>query len=151
VGGNKNAETTIAELVLVFPAAFTRDPASVRPLEVGIKDDVYARCDTSHRGITAALRSYCNSVDYLKASTQGAVRVDLVGQPAGIVTEAEARHAMKALAALAKSADNHGSKAVRNAPAEAVKNNTDTRYSSPPSAEGRQHDRRYGTNSVEPS
>jgi ProP effector len=87
VGDNNNVETTIAELVLAFPAAFTRDPACVRPLKLGIKDDLYARCDTSHRRIMAALRSYCNSMDYLMASTPGAVRIDLAGQPAGIVTD----------------------------------------------------------------
>jgi ProP effector len=125
VGDNNNVETTIAELVLAFPAAFTRDPASVRPLKLGIKDDLYARCDTSHRRIMAALRSYCNSVDYLAATTQGAVRIDLAGQPAGIVTEAEAKHAMEALAVLAKAAGS--------VDAQAPKNYTDTRKLPPPS------------------
>jgi ProQ/FINO family len=31
----------------------------------------------SRRRITAALRSYCNSVHYLRVSTEGAVRIDL--------------------------------------------------------------------------
>jgi ProP effector len=131
VGGNKDVKATIAELVLAFPAAFTRDTASVRPLKLGIKEDLYAKCDMSHRRMTAALRSYCNSVDYLMATAQGAVRIDLVGQPAGIVTEAEAKHAKEALA-LTKAAGKRGSKAAGNVRAEAPMNNSDTRKPSPP-------------------
>jgi ProP effector len=132
VGGNKDVKATIAELVLAFPAAFTRDTGSVRPLKLGIKEDLYAKCDMSHRRMTAALRSYCNSVDYLMATAQGAVRIDLVGQPAGIVTEAEAKHAMEALAVLTKAAGKRGSKIAGIAREQAPMNNNDTRKPSPP-------------------
>jgi sRNA-binding protein len=54
--------TAIAELAAAFPAAFTLDPTLVRPVKLGIKDDIYARSAVSRRRITAALRSYCNSV-----------------------------------------------------------------------------------------
>jgi ProP effector len=131
VGGNKDVKATIVELVLAFPAAFTGDTASVRPLKLGIKEDLYAKCDMSHRRITAALRSYCNSVDYLMATAQGAVRIDLDGRPAGIVTEAEAEHAMEALA-LTKAAGKRSSKAAGGVRAEAPLNNSDTRKPSPP-------------------
>jgi sRNA-binding protein len=70
--------------VAAFPAAFTLDRTLVRPVKLGIKDDLYGQCAISHRRITAALRSYCNSVHYLRASTEGAVRIDLAGDPAGI-------------------------------------------------------------------
>jgi ProP effector len=132
VGGNKDVKATIAELGLAFPAAFTRDTASVRPLKLGIKNDLYAKCDASHRRIMAALRSYCNSIDYLMASTQGAARIDLDGQPAGVVTEAEAKHAMEALAVLAKAAGKRGSRAAGSVRAQAPMNNSDTRKPSPP-------------------
>ena len=33
-------ETAIAELVVAFPAAFTLDPTRVRPVRLGIKDDI---------------------------------------------------------------------------------------------------------------
>jgi ProP effector len=94
-------ETTIAELVVAFPAAFTLDPTLVRPVKLGIKDDLYARSAISRRRITA-LRFYCNSLHYLRASTEGAVRIDLAGEPAGTVTAAEARYATNGLAVLAK-------------------------------------------------
>jgi sRNA-binding protein len=96
------AETAIAELVVAFPAAFTLDPTLVRPLKLGIKDDIYAQSAISRRHIKAALRSYCNSVHYLAASTEGAMRIDLTGEPAGTVTATEARHATERLAVLAK-------------------------------------------------
>jgi sRNA-binding protein len=59
----------IAELVAAFPAAFTLDPALVRPVKLGIRNDLYAQSAISRRRITAALWSYCNKVHYLKAST----------------------------------------------------------------------------------
>ena len=92
-------KATIAELVAAFPAAFTLEPALVRPVKLGIRNDLYAQSAISRRRITAALRSYCNNVHYLKASTEGAVRIDLAGEPAGTVTATEARHAMDGLAA----------------------------------------------------
>jgi sRNA-binding protein len=96
------AETAITELVVAFPAAFTLDPTLVRPVKLGIKDDIYAQSAISRRRIKAALRSYCNSVHYLRASTEGAMRIDLTGEPAGTVTATEGRHATERLAVLAK-------------------------------------------------
>ena len=81
-------KATIAELVAAFPAAFTLQPALVRPIKLGIRNDLYAQSAISRRRITAAL-----------ASTEGAVRIDLAGEPAGTVTATEARHAMDGLAA----------------------------------------------------
>jgi len=102
--GNRNAaiEATIAELVRQFPHAFVADPAQLRPLKRGILDDIYARTDVSHRRIKAALQSYCNSVHYLKVSTEGTVRIDIAGEPAGDVTAKEAESARQRLAAKAK-------------------------------------------------
>jgi sRNA-binding protein len=95
-------EAAISELVAAFPAAFTLDPKLVRPVKLGIRDELYAQSAISRGRISAALRSYCHSVPYLRASTEGAIRVDLAGVPAGTVTPTEAHHAKKALAALAK-------------------------------------------------
>jgi ProP effector len=94
-GDGKNAEATIGEIVAAFPAAFTLDPALIRPLKLGIRDDLYATSDISHRRISAALARYCRSPSYLKVLAEGAVRVDLAGKPAGMVTAAEATAARK--------------------------------------------------------
>jgi sRNA-binding protein len=95
-------ENTIAELAVAFSAAFTLDPTLVRPLKLCIKDDLHARSAISRRRITAALRSYCTSVHYLKASTEGALRIGLAGEPVGAVTAAEAQYATDRLLALTK-------------------------------------------------
>jgi sRNA-binding protein len=106
-----DVDATISELVVAFPAAFTHHPERVRPLKLGIKDDLYTRSAISRRRITAALRSYCNFASYLTATKQGAVRVDLDGQPTGTVTEAQAKHATEALSAPSK----RGSEVTRDA------------------------------------
>jgi sRNA-binding protein len=93
-----NVGAAISELVAAFPATFTLDPMQVRPVKLGIKDDLYGQSAMSHRRITAALRAYCNSAQYLKASFEGAVRIDLAGVPSSAVTATEAHHAREALA-----------------------------------------------------
>jgi sRNA-binding protein len=110
--GKNNVEATIAELAKVFPTAFTLDSSLVRPLKLGIKNDIYARSDMSHRRITTALRAYCRSADYLTACAEGAVRVDLAGERAGSVTGSEAAHAAQALALFSKRSAKRANKAV---------------------------------------
>ena len=110
-----NVEGTIKELATAFPAAFTLDPALVRPLKLGIKDDLFAQSVISHRRIAAALRSYCGSANYLTTCSEGAVRVDLAGEPTGCVTGVEAAHAAQAIALLAKISAKRARKAA-NAP-----------------------------------
>jgi sRNA-binding protein len=100
--GATKVETAIAELAAVFPGAFTLDPTLVRPVKLGINGDIYAQFAISRRRIKAALRAYCNRVHYLRASTEGVMRIDLTGEPAGTVTATEARHATERLAAVAK-------------------------------------------------
>jgi hypothetical protein len=91
-------EAAISELVAAFPATFTLDPTLVRPVKLGIKNDLYGQSAMSHRRITAALRAYCNSAQYLQVSIEGAVRIDLAGEPSGAVTGPEAHHARESLA-----------------------------------------------------
>jgi sRNA-binding protein len=95
-------KATISELVVAFPAAFTFDPLLVRPVKLGIKDDLCAQSTLSRSRISETLRSYCHTVPYLTASTEGAVRIDLAGGSAGAVTATEAQHAMEELAAVSK-------------------------------------------------
>jgi sRNA-binding protein len=65
-------ETAIAELVVAFPAAFTLDPTQVRPVKLGIRNDIYGQSAISRR------------------------------EPVGTVTATEVRHATERLAVLAK-------------------------------------------------
>jgi ProP effector len=109
---NSTVKATIAELVAQFPKAFTLDSAGVRPLKLGIRDDLYGLSAISHRRIVAALARYCKSPTYLKATTEGAARVDLAGEAAGTVTATEAQHATENLAVFAKIAAKRANKAT---------------------------------------
>jgi sRNA-binding protein len=83
----------IAALVAAFPLAFATEPEQIKPLSIGIKQRIYARCTLSHRKVSDALRRYTGRVAYLHAIVEGAVRVDLDGTATGIVTAKEATHA----------------------------------------------------------
>ena len=115
---NRNAaiEATVAELVRQFPAAFAGEPSQVRPLKLGVLRGIFSQSVISHRRIAAALRSYCNSVHYLRASTEGAIRVDLAGAPAGSVSAKEAEFAHRRLIAKRAAAGQPASEAFTNAP-----------------------------------
>jgi ProP effector len=91
-----------------LPQRSTLRSPLVRPVKLGIRNDLYGQSSISRRRIAAALRTYCNSVPYLIASVEGAVRVDLAGEPAGAVTATEALHARKALAITKSTAKDSG-------------------------------------------
>jgi sRNA-binding protein len=109
-GGSFGA--TIVELVAAFPAAFTLDPSQVKPLKLGIREDICNRSDLSRRLITAALAQYCNASAYLQVCTEGAARIALDGTADGVVTEPEARHVECRLAGMTRGI----AKDVRTAP-----------------------------------
>lgn len=71
-----------------------------RPLKVGIHEDLVAREPWPDKLVRRALACYVHLPRYLKAVRAGAERVDLDGQPAGLVSEGEARHAHKKLESL---------------------------------------------------
>ena len=84
----------IAKLIDQFPSAFSTNP---QPLKIGIGNDIAKALDIDPRSVALALGYYCNLSAYLSACRKGATRVDLDGNPAGTVTEAEATHAEKRL------------------------------------------------------
>ena len=110
----------IGELQAVFPLAFSTEPRPIRPLAIGIRQQIYARCTLSHRTVGDALRRYTNRVAYQRTIIEGAARVDLDGAKSGNVTAKEAAHAaervMKNLAIVATKPKD---KIKLNAPAEA--------------------------------
>ncbi|MGC3873207.1 ProQ/FINO family protein [Halomonas sp. GXIMD04776] len=71
-----------------------------RPLKVGVHEDLMQREPWPDKLVRRALACYVHLPRYLKAVRIGAERVDLEGQPAGLVTEGEARHARKQLESL---------------------------------------------------
>ena len=84
---------TIAELLAAFPLAFSTEPERIKPLGIGIKQRIYARCTLSHREVGEALRYYTGRAAYLGTIIEDAVRIDLDGAPSGNVTAKEAAHA----------------------------------------------------------
>jgi len=82
-----------------FPACFNpqKSKAPKRPLKVGITADIIARGVIGEDGqplsrnrIERAVRDYCLGTKYRAALVSGAVRIDLDGNPAGIVTPDQA-------------------------------------------------------------
>jgi ProP effector len=83
-------------LVEKFPAAFS-EAGERQPLKVGIANDLLAR-GISRQIVARGLHSYCNAYRYLVAMQDGAVRIGLDGEPAGVVTADEAVYAQQRLA-----------------------------------------------------
>lgn len=84
-------------LALAFPAAFEppRSGRRKRPLKIGITRELYDRVlgedgqPLSRTKIRAAVADYCRGKRYHEAAAAGGARIDLQGEPAGEITEAE--------------------------------------------------------------
>jgi len=88
----REAFAAISLLVETFPAAFVR--INRKPLKLGIAEDMLAR-GVAPETIKVGLRSYCRGVGYLSAMKAGAARIDLDGNPAGVVTAEDAEYAAR--------------------------------------------------------
>ncbi|RUW71159.1 ProQ/FinO family protein [Mesorhizobium sp. M2A.F.Ca.ET.067.02.1.1] len=81
-----------------WPAAF--NPKAPRPLRIGIHHDIRVLDgELSDDELRRALRAYTSMPRYLARLNAGAVRVDLDGEPAGEVSDAEAASAKALLCA----------------------------------------------------
>lgn len=81
-----------------FPKAFPKNPAPKLPLKVGIFEDALAQ--VGELGITEAelrdaIRTWCKGTRYWDCMVTGVPRVDLTGQAAGEVSEADAKRAQR--------------------------------------------------------
>ncbi|WP_207063901.1 ProQ/FINO family protein [Motiliproteus sp. SC1-56] len=91
---NKNRaanQAAISQISELYPRTFDRE--AVKPLKIGIQDDLVADGKLPQGKIKRALASYVRSPLYYKALQAGAVRIDLNGEAAGEVTEEQAEHA----------------------------------------------------------
>jgi ProP effector len=93
----KRARTkaVITALAARFPECFAVPDTRRRPLKVGIDTDILAALSGTIRRteLIRALAMYCSSDGYLERVLTGAWRVDLEGNPAGVVTAEDERHA----------------------------------------------------------
>jgi len=78
-------------LIETYPQAFSR--TNIRPLKIGIQDDLVADEKIAKNKIKRALASYVRSPNYFRAMKLDADRIDLAGESSGKVTEAEAEYA----------------------------------------------------------
>ncbi|RWA79633.1 MAG: prop expression regulator, partial [Mesorhizobium sp.] len=75
-----------------WPAAF--NPKAPKPLRIGIHHDIRVLDgELSDDELRRVLRAYTSMPRYLARLNSGAVRVDLDGEPAGEVSDAEAASA----------------------------------------------------------
>src|SRR6185312_13333354 len=92
-------EPVIRDLLSAFPLAFSTERQHIRPLAIGIRQQIFARCtfSHSHRSVGEALRRYTKCTVYLQTIIEGAARVDLDGATSGNVTATEAAQAARRL------------------------------------------------------
>ena len=95
----KDKLKTIDWLIEHFPAAFYKKATQIKPLKIGIFDDIidfYERLDTppfSKKALREALNYYSASPAYLNCQKIHAARVDLFGNEIDVVTEEQAKYA----------------------------------------------------------
>lgn len=82
-----------------FPAAFFKHARDMKPLKIGVFDDIidfYERLDTppfSKKVLREALNYYSASPAYLRCQKTDNARVDLFGNEVDVVTEEQAKYA----------------------------------------------------------
>ena len=97
----KNSKEVIAYVAECFPKCFTLE-GEAKPLKIGIFQDLAERLSedekVSKTQLRAALRQYTSSWRYLHGVKVGAERVDLDGNPCGVLEEEHVEHAKTTLA-----------------------------------------------------
>ncbi|WP_240538763.1 ProQ/FINO family protein [Halomonas sp. SH5A2] len=94
-----------------YPQAFFK--GHTQPLKVGIHHDLAEREPWSGKLIRRALANYVNLPRYIKSVREGATRIDLEGNEAGVVDAEAARHATEKRTHQASSSPNERSSAAR--------------------------------------
>src|ERR1700761_7049280 len=95
----KDKQQIIDWLVEHFPSAFFKKASQVRPLQIGIFDEIigfYERLDTppfSKKSLREALSYYSASPAYLSCQKINTARVDIYGNEVDVVTEEQAKYA----------------------------------------------------------
>jgi len=84
-------QAALEQLVEAYPQTFSRD--NVRPLKIGIQEDLIADEKLARNRIKRALATYVRSLAYLRSVQEGAERIDLKGEASGVVSASEAEHA----------------------------------------------------------
>jgi len=97
----KDKSMIIDWLIEHFPAAFFKQARSIKPLQIGIVEEInhfYNRLDAplfSKKALHASLAYYCTSPAYLRCQTTDAARIDLFGNEIDVVTSEQAKYAQQ--------------------------------------------------------
>ncbi|MGT2508816.1 ProQ/FinO family protein [Cupriavidus basilensis] len=86
----------IAKLQKRFPPTFPKNPAPKVPLKIGIFEDLVQHAQElglTEPALRDAIRTWCRGTCYWACLVEGAPRVDLAGQEAGHVAQADAKRA----------------------------------------------------------
>ena len=95
----KEKQIIIEWLIEHFPQAFFKKNNQIKPLQIGIYDDIvdfYERLNTppfSKKSLREALSYYSASPGYLNCQKANTARVDLYGNEVDVVTEEQAKYA----------------------------------------------------------
>lgn len=96
-----NTKDIIAYLAETFPLCFILE-GEARPLKIGLFQDLAEALQDDERvsktQLRQALRQYTSNWRYLHGCREGAVRVDLQGNPAGVLEAEHVAHAAQQLA-----------------------------------------------------
>ena len=90
---------TLDWLVATFPQTFSRKPKDIKPLKIGILEDIYEHLDNlnnpefTKQDIKQAIQSYSSSPMYLACQQEDTARVDLFGQEVDVVNHEQAKYA----------------------------------------------------------
>lgn len=95
----RDKQIIIDWLIEHFPNAFFKKGNQVKPLQIGIFDQIiefYERLDSpsfSKKNLREALSYYSSSPAYLNCQKTNSARIDLYGNEVDIVTEEQAKYA----------------------------------------------------------
>ncbi|STX28321.1 ProQ-like, activator of ProP osmoprotectant transporter [Legionella beliardensis] len=98
-GVKKDKQTIINWLIEHFPNAFFKKGRQVKPLQIGIFDEIvefYDRLDSppfSKKALREALSYYSSSPAYLSCQKADSARIDLYGNEVDVVTAEQAKYA----------------------------------------------------------
>jgi ProP effector len=84
-----------------YPAAFPRERPDIRPLKIGIREDIQAAHPELDPGeARRMLACWCGRPSYQRAVRRGGPRIDLAGEAAGEVSPEQMAHAEEVLKAI---------------------------------------------------
>jgi len=89
---------SIARLQKHFPKAFPKNPAPKVPLKVGTFEDLAqhaGKLALTEAELREAIRTWCSGARYWSCMVEGAKRLDLDGNEAGVVSLADAKRAQQ--------------------------------------------------------